>query len=146
MGGAESSASGIGGKAGASSSVEGGGGRLGASTSVSSAGSGSVMKEDSSEKVGDGMGFSSFSSSTTGSVAGAGASSSDAPLPNLLSYPPVATFRTCTTLTPVSRAMAALFGLAWPSNCLIWSKVSWSIETVCLLPEAEVAANLFLKA
>ncbi len=32
-------------------------------------------------------------------------------LENLLSYPPLATLRTCTTLAPVSLAIAALFGL-----------------------------------
>ncbi len=146
--GAESSASETGGRAGSSSPKDGGGGKLGASSSsVFSSGSASAMEGVSSAKEGGGRGdSSSFSSSTTGSGKGAGDSALDAPLPYFWSYPPVATLRTCTTLTPVSREMAALFGLGSASISLILSKVSWFMETVCLLPVGEVEASLFLKA
>ena len=57
--------------------------------------------------------------------------------PYFRSYPPKATFRTCTTLTPVFRAMSALLELGLDNKELICSYNSWFIEMVFLLPVGE---------
>ena len=62
--------------------------------------------------------------------------------PYFLSYPPVATFLTWTTLTPTSLAIAALLGDALLKSFFIEKKISLFIEIVFLLPD-EVVLDSF---
>ena len=64
----------------------------------------------------------------------------------LESNPPSATFLTCTTLTPVSRAMAALLGSDSVRSFLISSKIVLFMEIVLRRPLAVVPESLSLNA